>query len=333
MYINSKSYEQKYKKYKSKYQIFKSHIGGDKGTLLNGGDCDPLPNPEEEDLATTKNLLDLCPTERITIQDKCYEVKGLYRWIVIDNHNRLPLTRTFITPEEKQELIQVYNASIQTSNILTRDELNQIYPNLGDLSDIDLTNRGYINFMPDSFNNLVYLRSLYLNNNMISELLPNMFNNLPGLFELYLNNNKINVIHPNTFGFLPKLRFLYLNNNEISVLPEDVFSHMPGLLQLYLNNNRISILQKGIFNNLLKLRELFLNNNQIHSLEDTFGGLYTNLPNLLKLYLNKNLISEFPQNAFNKLPSLLKLYLESNPNLVQYQKKHYGLSTYVQIRV
>ena len=61
MYLNSssKTYERKYLKYKNKYKILKSHIGGtllndgSKGTLLNGGDCDPLPNPEEEDLSTT----------------------------------------------------------------------------------------------------------------------------------------------------------------------------------------------------------------------------------------------------------------------------------------
>jgi hypothetical protein len=83
MYLSSssKSYEIKYKKYKKKYQILKSHIsgillnggakgtllnGGAKGTLLNGSDCDPLLNPEEEDLATTQNLLDLCPDAKGT---------------------------------------------------------------------------------------------------------------------------------------------------------------------------------------------------------------------------------------------------------------------------
>ena len=74
MYLNSssKSYEKKYLKYKKKYQILKSHIGGAKDTLLpkvpsvNGGNCDPLPNPEEEDLATTQNLLDLCPDAKGT---------------------------------------------------------------------------------------------------------------------------------------------------------------------------------------------------------------------------------------------------------------------------
>ena len=40
MYLNSKSYEKKYKKYKSKYQKLKIIIGGIQGTLLpsvNGG--------------------------------------------------------------------------------------------------------------------------------------------------------------------------------------------------------------------------------------------------------------------------------------------------------
>ena len=374
MYSNSKSYEKKYRKYKSKYQKLKSHIGGTllpkvpsvnggaKGTLLNGGDCDPLPNPEEDDIVTTNNLLDLCPTERITIQNKCYEVKGLYRWIVIDNHNRLPLTRTFITPEEKQELIQVYNASIQTSNILTRDKLNQIYPNL-QVSNIYLRNKGYSRIAPGTFsNNLLNLRVLYLNNNRISELLPNTFNNLPALHELYLNNNQINVLPPNTFGFLPKLRFLYLNNNQISVLNQDVFNNMDGLLQLYLNNNQIStlpqgvfnnlsklrelflnnnqinILQKGVFNNLSKLQELFLNNNQIHSIGSTFGelhlGLQNNLPNLFKLHLNNNLIRKLPRDAFDNLPLLKNLYLYNNPIVTLHRllsEQYYGLSKYVNV--
>ncbi len=74
MYLSSssKSYERKYLKYKNKYQILKSHIGGTllnggaKGTLLNGGDCDPLPNPEEEDFVSKEDLLDLRPDAKGT---------------------------------------------------------------------------------------------------------------------------------------------------------------------------------------------------------------------------------------------------------------------------
>jgi hypothetical protein len=70
MYLSSssKSYERKYLKYKNKYQILKSNLlnGGAKGTLLNGGECDPLPNPEEEDFVSRENLLDLCPDAKGT---------------------------------------------------------------------------------------------------------------------------------------------------------------------------------------------------------------------------------------------------------------------------
>ena len=79
MYLNSKSYEQKYKKYKSRYKVLKKQLSNVKG-ILSGGECLSLPNPEEEeDLLTIQNLLDLCPGERITIQNKCYEVKGLHK--------------------------------------------------------------------------------------------------------------------------------------------------------------------------------------------------------------------------------------------------------------
>ena len=57
MYLNSQSYEKKYKKYKNKYQILKSQFGGE---------CILLPNSEEEDFITT-NLLDLCPDAKGTL--------------------------------------------------------------------------------------------------------------------------------------------------------------------------------------------------------------------------------------------------------------------------
>jgi hypothetical protein len=44
--------------------------------------------------------------KRIILQNKCYEVNGLYRWIITDNYNILPSTQTEITVEEEQRLIQ-----------------------------------------------------------------------------------------------------------------------------------------------------------------------------------------------------------------------------------
>ncbi len=56
------------------------------------------------------NLLNLDPYERITIQNKCYEVRSLYNWIIVLNHNKLPATQTIITPAEGQRLIEAYQA-------------------------------------------------------------------------------------------------------------------------------------------------------------------------------------------------------------------------------
>ena len=49
MYLNSKSFEKKYLKYKNKYLTLKKQLGGAKGTL-HGGDCHPLPDEEDVDV-------------------------------------------------------------------------------------------------------------------------------------------------------------------------------------------------------------------------------------------------------------------------------------------
>jgi hypothetical protein len=252
MHLSSNSYEIKYRKYKNKYQILKSHIGGTKGTLLpsiNGGDCDPLPNPEKEDLITTQNLLDLCPEERITIQNKCYEVIGLYKWIVTDNHNILPDTQTVITIEEKQRLIQAYE-ELQTPNILTRDKLIQIYPNLQQEIIINLNSKGY------------------------TDIALGTFNNLPNLQYLYLDYNKIKKLQLGIFDNLPNLRILSLHDNQIQELQLGIFNNLRRLHNLYLSNNLIQELLPGIFNNLKILYKLYLYNNPIQRLEsNSYYGL------------------------------------------------------------
>jgi hypothetical protein len=143
MYLNNKSnnYEEKYKKYKNKYQKFKNQISG-ANCVIN--EYVSLPNPEEDDIISGNNLLDLCPEERITIKNKCYEVKSLYKWIITNNNNRLPGIEMKITPIEKKELIQAYK-KLQTliPSILTREKLIQIYPNLKKEKIINLYNRDY----------------------------------------------------------------------------------------------------------------------------------------------------------------------------------------------
>ena len=193
--------------------------------------------------------------ERITIQNKCYEVSSLYIWIITQNNKILPSTRTAITVEEKQRLIQAYEALSRIPNILTRDKLIEIYPNLLQVTIIDLSWKGYTDIALGTFtegtfgNNLPVLTFLSLQNNKIRELQPGIFNNLPNLKELYLCFNH--------------RRCLW----QIQELQPSIFDNLPRLNYLYLNKNKIRELQHGTFNNLLHLSFLRLNNNQIRELQ------------------------------------------------------------------
>jgi hypothetical protein len=73
---------------------------------------------------------------------------------------------------------------MQISNILTRNELNQIYPNLQRVTNVDLRNTNYIRVMLGTFNSLIS----ELQRNALQR---NAFDNLPILTILYLSNNPI----------------------------------------------------------------------------------------------------------------------------------------------
>jgi hypothetical protein len=109
--FSSLNYEKKYLKYKNKYQILKNQYDSTKN-ILSGGECIPLPNPEEEDFLA-QNLLDLCPNERITIQNKCYDIRSLYELVIKRGNTMLPGTITRITEAEKEKLKKEYKLLLQ----------------------------------------------------------------------------------------------------------------------------------------------------------------------------------------------------------------------------
>ena len=108
--------------------------------------------------------------ERITIQNNCYEVSSLYRWIITDKHKILPSTQTEITIEEKQRLIQSYEALPKIPNILIRDILIKIYQNLQQVPGIDLSGKRYTYIALGTFSNFPRLRLLNLNHNHLRYL-------------------------------------------------------------------------------------------------------------------------------------------------------------------
>ncbi len=135
------NYEKKYLKYKNKYLTLKNQYSN----ILSGGECDPLPHPEDEDIITTENLFILNPSERISIQNTCYAVRSLYEWIINRNHNRLPGTFALITPVERQRLIQAYqilngnNPPPDYDDVITGENLYNLHPS----ERISIQNRWY----------------------------------------------------------------------------------------------------------------------------------------------------------------------------------------------
>ena len=167
--MNSNNFKIKYEKYKSKYLSLKKQFGGE---------CDQMPDRDELDSNTYENLSDLQPNERITIQGKCYKVRSLYEWIITGNNRELPETRNSITQVERQELINAYRILPPPPNILTREKLMELYPNLMNKTRLDLSNRSFTGIAIGTFSNLPNINRLDLNNNQISVLQPGIFNGL-----------------------------------------------------------------------------------------------------------------------------------------------------------
>lgn len=105
-------YYQKYLKYKNKYMKLKS--------LQSGGDCDPIPNPDNKELLTLKDYKNIPSGRLINIGDKCFDVESMV-YIIIrkikENQDdfdskyaepRNPYTGEILTPEEIWRIIYTY---------------------------------------------------------------------------------------------------------------------------------------------------------------------------------------------------------------------------------
>ena len=99
-------YKIKYLKYKNKYLNLKNQLGGE---------CDPdssgnLPDMKDLDPITLEELGSYEPSQRITINGKCYFVDGLYEWVIRLNKNNTPYDRKLISLADRQRIINAYNA-------------------------------------------------------------------------------------------------------------------------------------------------------------------------------------------------------------------------------
>ena len=110
--MNSNIFKIKYEKYKSKYLSLKKQLGGE---------CDPMPNIDDQDFNTNQNLRILPPKERITIRGKCYNVRSLYKWIITDNNVVLP-ERSFFIEDFDEFFLDDRRIPSDTKNLINEEE-------------------------------------------------------------------------------------------------------------------------------------------------------------------------------------------------------------------
>ena len=101
------------------------------------------------------------------------------------------------------------NSNLTNIGILTRIKLLELFPDLLNITIINLDNRG-----------ITYINS-------------DTFANLPNLQILNLYNNQIVTIESNTFANLPNLQILNLYNNQIVTIESDTFSSVSGKVELF----------------------------------------------------------------------------------------------------
>ena len=101
------SYQQKYLKYKIKYLALKG------GLSQMGGECKPVPLPNDNDPISKQNLLKKYkPYERITINGKCYSIIDLYKWIFALKNDKDPFD-IVISDEDKKKIRAAHEYLIQ----------------------------------------------------------------------------------------------------------------------------------------------------------------------------------------------------------------------------
>ena len=120
---------------------------------------------------------------------------------------------------------------------LNRQELERIYPNIQDLTDLDLRRLNIVSIDPNTFTGLDRLEIIRLDHNSIREIHSLTFTNLPNLVEIFLNFNNIQRLSGNSFSNLQSLRTLQLSRNSIAIIDNlNTFNDLPSILLINLEH-------------------------------------------------------------------------------------------------
>lgn len=171
------------------------------------------------------------------------------------------------------------------NGILTREILEQEYPNLLNVKQLWLNDNKLREIDENTFKDLNLLEELYLFNNLIEEIEPGIFDGLSNLKQLRLYKNKLRKIEADTFKELNLVEKLYLSLNQIEEIVPRLFVNLTNLKKLEFHNNKLSKIEADTFKGLIQLEILYLQKNQI---EEIMPGAFDELRNVrvINLYAN-----------------------------------------------
>ena len=170
-------------------------------------------------------------------------------------------------------------------------------------------------FLAGKLSNPEEVTMLFLEDKNLTEL-PDSFDKLINLETIYLNGNQL-VELPKSFVTLKNLKTIDLSDNKLTKLPEN-FGNLKKLELLSLDNNQLTTFDPSICS-LKELNFLHISNNQMESIPDCIADL----PNLGSLGISGNSFANFPASVL-KLSKLEVLLYENDkdnlPNLKSLKK-------------
>ncbi|XP_044468357.1 receptor-like protein Cf-9 [Mangifera indica] len=177
------------------------------------------------------------------------------------------------------------------------------------LKSLDVSDMSMSEQLPNSINNLLYLKELFLDNCTLGGSVPTILRNLTQLTSLSLSYNEFNGQIPSFLSNLANLQDLCLsNNNFIGQFPE-FFFNLTQLQSLSLSRNQLTGPIPSFLLNLVNLQQLYLRNN---SFIGQLPEFFSNLTQFQYLDLSINqLTGPIPSSLF-QLVSLKGLDLSSN---------------------
>lgn len=245
-------------------------------------ECSVLELVLQIDENTGNNLSGELPSEIGDLSD-------LHHLRLRNNH----LSGTF--PEEMSRLSNLQKFYIDNNQIS-----GNIPPWLGNLTnmiELGLGGNQFVGQIPVELSLLTNLITLYLdgpfNSGKLIGTLPNSFVNLIQLRTLIISNNQLSGNIPAILGNLNNLETLWLNNNLfIGNIPDEIFQ-LHNLKQFYLDYNNLSGELSAQIGNFENMQEFTLSNNEFT------GNIPVEIKNLDKLR-----ILNLEQNHFVELPSI-----------------------------